>query len=146
MHFDDLSIGQTFEIQPVSLSEDEIVAFAADWDPQEFHTDKAAAEKSHFGGLIASGFHTLLAVFRGLTQTDLFKTASMGSPGMSEVKWLKPVRPGDILSSEMEVIDLRASQTRLDRGYGIIEHRAKNQDGEMVLSYRSTVILARKKS
>ncbi|MEM9043758.1 MAG: MaoC family dehydratase [Pseudomonadota bacterium] len=144
MYFDDLTIGQTFQIQPVSLSEDEIVAFATDWDPQVFHMDKAAAEKSHFGGLVASGFHTLLAVFRGLTQTELFKTASMGSPGMSELRWIKPVRPGDLLSSEMEVIDLRASQTRLDRGYAIIEHRAMNQSGEVVLSYRCTVILARR--
>ncbi|MEM8793785.1 MAG: MaoC family dehydratase [Pseudomonadota bacterium] len=146
MYFDDLSIGQTFPIQPVSLSEDEIIAFARDWDPQVFHTDKSAAEQSHFGGLIASGFHTLLAIFRGLTQTELFKTASMGSPGMSEVRWLKPVRPSDVLSSEMEVIDLRASQTRLDRGYAIFEHRAENQAGEMVLSYRCTVILARRPS
>ncbi|MBY8975160.1 MaoC family dehydratase [Rhodobacteraceae bacterium NNCM2] len=144
MYFDDLAVGQTFETEPTTLSEEAIIAFARQWDPQPFHLDPEAAAKTHFGGLIASGFHTMLTAFVGTVKLPPFATASMGSPGMEEVKWLKPVRPGDSLSTVVEVISLRESSSRPDRGYALLENRVLNQEGAMVMSYRCNVIFAKR--
>ncbi|MEM7177775.1 MAG: MaoC family dehydratase [Pseudomonadota bacterium] len=144
MYFDDLEVGQVFATRPATLSEAEIIAFARQWDPQSFHMDPEAAKASQFGGLIASGFHTLLTAFVGMARLEIFQDASMGSPGMEEVKWLKPVRPGDTLSTEIEVVSLRISKSRPDRGYAVLDQRTANQDGVPVMSYRCTVIFARR--
>lgn len=144
MYFDDLEVGQTFRTEPVTLSEEAIIAFAREWDPQDFHTDPDAAAGTHFGGLIASGFHTMLTAFRGSLALAPFRKASMGSPGMEEIRWLKPVWPDDTLTTEVEIMSLRPSASRNDRGYAVLDHRITNQAGQLVMSYRSNVIFARK--
>ena len=144
MYFDDLHVGMVFETTETELTEDGIIRFARDWDPQPFHLDREAAAASHFGGLVASGFHTLLTAFVQTVKLAPFATASMGSPGLEEIKWLKPVRPGDRLSTRVEVVALRPSASRSDRGYATLAQSVTRQDGVEVMSYRCTVIFARR--
>jgi acyl dehydratase len=115
-YLEDLSEGETGEYGPHVVSEEEILAFAQQWDPQWFHTDPAAAKESIYGGLIASGIHTLAVMSRLLVQGWAGALANLGSPGLDEVELLRPVRPGDALWLRLRVRELRASVTRPDRG------------------------------
>lgn len=142
LYFDDLRVGEVIEAGQTTLSEAEIVDFAERWDPQDFHTDAAAARETHFEGLIASGFHTLLTAFNHIVALPVFQNASMGSPGIQDLAWLEPVRPGDTLTTQLEVIDLRPSTRRRDRGYAGLEIRARRQDEVLVMRYRTVVIFA----
>ncbi|MEM0945236.1 MAG: MaoC family dehydratase [Pseudomonadota bacterium] len=142
MYFDDLSVGQSWEQGPTVLEEADIIAFASQWDPQLFHLDHEAAAKSLFGGLVASGFHTMLTAFRQCVELPIFVNASMGSPGFEDLAWLRPVRPGDALTTKLEVMSLRASGSRPDRGYAGMAYETRNQQGEPVMRFRSTVIFA----
>jgi len=144
MFFDDFRPGQVFETGSRTISEDEIIAFARQWDRQSFHTDPEAAERSIYGGLIASGFHTLLTSFDLVVEAKIWTASSQGSPGMENVLWLKPVRPGDTLTVKVEVSDMRPSKTRDDRGYILWDHSVTNQKGEVVMTYRSTGISLRR--
>ncbi|MEM7240355.1 MAG: MaoC family dehydratase [Pseudomonadota bacterium] len=144
MYFDDLEVGQSFRAEPATLSEEAIIAFAREWDPQPFHIDPEAASQTHFGGLIASGFQTMLTAFKSTLALAPFAKASMGSPGMEDVRWIKPVRPGETLTTEVEVAALRPSASRSDRGYAVLDHRIVNQSGDLVMTYRSNVIFARR--
>ena len=103
MFLDDLPEGYRFDTGSRTLSEADILAFAREHDPQPFHLDREAAEATHFGGLIASGFHTLLTAFALTLEADIWNEASLGSPGMDKLRWLKPVRPGDSLRVSAEV-------------------------------------------
>lgn len=144
MYLDDLTPGFTFRTGTRTLSEDDIVAFARSYDPQPFHLDAEAAAASPFGGLVASGFHTLLTAFVLTLEADVWREASMGSPGMEEMRWLKPVRPGDTLSAEGAVVSVTPSRSRADRGRAVIDYTVTNQAGEAVMTYRVTHILARR--
>ena len=104
LYFEDFKPGDRFESAGKTLSEAEILDFAWRYDPQPIHMDKVAAEAGPYGGLIASGFQTLLTSFRLLWQTNLLDAASLGSPGIEELKWTKPVRPGDTLHTVIEVL------------------------------------------
>ena len=95
IHLDDFAPGQVHHLGRRTLGRDEIVAFARNWDPQPFHLDEQAAAASIYGGLIASGWHTLCAFMRLFADGLLNRAAAMGSPGIDELRWLKPVRPGD---------------------------------------------------
>lgn len=143
-YFDDFEPGERFVSRGVTLTEAEIIDFALKYDPQPFHIDKVAAARSPYGRLIASGFHTLSAGFRMIVQENLFTAASMGSPGMDEVRWLKPVYPGDTLHIEAEVADKQVSRSRPDRGRLRMAYAVKNQDGEAVLTFVATQILRRR--
>ena len=143
MFFDDFSPGDRFTTGSRTLSEAEIIEFARKWDRQSFHLDPKAAKSSMFGGLIASGFHTLLTTFDLVIEREIWTDASQGSPGCEQVRWLKPVRPGDTLSVEVEVVECRPSR-KGDRGYVTWDHRTRNQTGELVMTFRSTVILLRR--
>jgi acyl dehydratase len=144
MYFDDLPVGYTFETKTRTLSEDEILAFARQWDPQYFHTDPEAAKTSPYGGLIASGFHTMLTAFNLILEANIWNEASMGSPGMENLRWIRPVRPGDTLRVEAEVTSSTPSKSRGDRGRTGFQHRVLNQNDEVVMTYNCVNILARR--
>ena len=144
MYFDDLPKGYTFETRTRTLSEDDILTFARQWDPQDFHTDPEAAKASPYGGLIASGFHTMLTAFNLILDANIWNEASMGSPGMENLRWIRPVRPGDTLRVQAEVISSTPSESRPDRGRTGFQHRVLNQNDEVVMSYHCVNILARR--
>lgn len=143
MFFEDFSPGDSFTTGSRTLSEADIIEFAGKWDRQPFHLDVEAAKGSIFGGLIASGFHTLLTSFDLIVETAIWVESSQGSPGIDQIRWLKPVRPGDSLSVELEVAEARPSR-RPDRGYVTFDHTTRNQHDEAVMTWRSTGILLRR--
>ena len=114
--FEDFAPGLVIETPGVTLTESQIVDFAFRWDPQPFHIDALAAAESSYGGLIASGFHTLLASFRLYITAARCGASSIGSPGIEALRWLTPVRPGDTLSLRAEVLSARPSASKPDRG------------------------------
>ena len=140
MYFEDFAPGMRFTTASRQITEAEIIDFASQWDRQPFHLDRAAAAQSIYGGIIASGFHTLVVSFDLIVGAGVWNESSQGSPGMDEVRWLRPVRPGDSLTVEFEVLETRPSTSRADRGYVRWSHVTRNQDGEEVMSFRSTGI------
>jgi acyl dehydratase len=134
LYFEDLRPGQVFELGSRTVTADEIVAFAREWDPQPFHLNEEAAATSPFGGLIASGWHTGAMWMRLYVDSVLGRAASMGSPGIEELRWLAPVRPGDTLEGRLTVLEATPSEKRADRG--TIRSRAEmvNQDGVTVMT------------
>jgi acyl dehydratase len=141
---DDLEAGQRYELGARVVRQDEIVAFARDYDPQPFHVDEGAARSSIYGGLIASGWHTVCMFMRLFVDGFLHRAASMGSPGVDELRWLKPVRPGDQLAGRIEIVEIRPSRSRADRGIARMRSIMSNQDGEEVLSMVASVMLRRR--
>ncbi len=144
MYFYDLPKGYTFETETRTLSADDITGFARQWDPQSFHTDPEAAKASPYGGLIASGFHTLLTTFNLTLGANVWNEASMGSPGMDSLRWIRPARPGDTLRVRIEVTSSTPSRSRHDRGRTGFRHTVLNQNDEVVMTYHCVVILARR--
>jgi acyl dehydratase len=133
-YFDDLRVGQVIELGSCSVDRDEVLEFAHRYDPQPFHIDEAAARDSIFGGLIASGWHTGAMVMRLMVDGFLSRSASMGSPGIDELRWLKPVRPGDTLSARIVVLEVKPSTSKPDRGVARNRWEVTNQDGELVMT------------
>jgi len=144
MYFDDLAPGFTFETGERELPEAEIIAFARQWDPQSFHLDPEAAKASLYGGLIASGFHTLLTAFTLELAADVWTEASMGSPGMDAIRWLKPVRPGDTLRARFTIVDVVPSRSKPDRGIVRTFTEVLNQHGEIVMTHRGLGMFGRR--
>lgn len=140
-YFDDLPVGFTFTTATRALDRDEIVGFASEWDPQPFHLDEAAAAESHFGGLIASGWQTLLVAFRLTLEADVWTGASMGASGLDEVRWLKPVRPGDEIFVVSEVIQAERSASRPDRGRLRILNKVMIGPEDQVASFIGNVLV-----
>ena len=136
IHFEDFKVGQVIELGSCTVSKDEIIAFARKFDPQPFHIDEAAAERSIYGGLIASGMHTCSIFMRLLYDGLLSRAASMGSPGQDELRWIKPVRPGDTLSASGLVEELIPSRSKPDRGLIRTTYEVFNQDGDKVMTLR----------
>lgn len=132
---EDLSPGERFVCAGVTLTEAEIIGFALHYDPQPFHLDAGAAAESIYGGLIASGFQVVSLCFRMFIQQGLLAESSMGSPGIDDLRWLAPARPGDTLRTEVEVLELRPSRSKPDRGIARLAYRAINQRGEAVASF-----------
>lgn len=145
-YFEDYVPGSVFEYGPVALSEDEIVAYARSFDPQTMHTEPAAAAQGPFHGLIASGWHTVSAMNRLFVENYLSAVASLASPGVDELRWLRPVRPGDVLRLRISVIEARSSKTKPDRGLVISLLEAVNQDDFVVCSLKATNFLAKRGS
>ena len=133
-YFEDFEAGHVFELGSRTVTTEEIVAFAREWDPQPFHTNEEAAADSVFGGLIASGWHTGAMWMRLYVDALLGGAASLGSPGIEELRWLAPVRPGDTLHARLTVLEATPSERRPDRG--TVRSRAEmvNQDGVTVMA------------
>ena len=132
--WEDFKVGERSEMGRHTFGADEIVTFARQFDPQPFHTDPQAARESAFGGLIASGWHTCAVGMRLMVDQYIGRTVSLGSPGIEDIRWLRPVRAGDTLTYSRTVTASRASATRA--GVGLVKHRSEavNQSGETVLS------------
>ncbi len=143
-YFEDFEIGEVIELGSCTVSESEVLEFANKFDPQSFHVDKEAAEKSIFGGLIASGWHTCSLMMRLMVDGLLKQTASLGSPGIDEIRWLLPVRPGDELHARYKVLELIPSKSKPDRGVVSCECEMTNQNGERVVFMRSKGMFGRK--
>lgn len=134
--FDDFRAGEVFEFGDRLIDEAEIVAFARQFDPQPFHVDAQAALRSIYGGLIASGWHTTALMMRMMVDHFIPTLSSMGSPGMDEVRWLKPVRPGDRLRVRLTVAEVRPSSSKPDRGVLHQQLTVLNQRDEPVMTCR----------
>ena len=143
LYFEDFTPGRRFKSPGCTLSEGQILDFAFSYDPQPFHLDKSAPDNP-YGGIIASGFQTLLVGFRMFYQSNIINHCSMGSPGMDELRWLKPVRPEDSLHVEAEVLEQRPSSSKPDRGTVTIAYAVVNQEGETVMTYRVVHIFRRR--
>jgi len=133
LHFEDFVPGAVITHGPRVITRQEIVAFAAEFDPQPMHLDEEAAKKTMLGGLSASGWHTCSIMMRLIYDGLLVKAASMGAPSVDELKWLKPVRPGDALSLRLTVLDKREPKSRPDLGFVFVRCELVNQHGEAVL-------------
>ncbi|HLS98504.1 MAG: MaoC family dehydratase [Porticoccaceae bacterium] len=141
-YFEDYVPGSVHATGEILVDEAEVLRFARAYDPQPFHTDPAAAAAGPFGGLIASGFHTGAMVMRLLVDHFLSAVAGMGSPGLDEVRWPRPVRPGDRLRVRVAVEEARRSRSKPDRGVVIAGVEARNQHGEPVMTFRATLFVA----
>lgn len=144
MWWEDFAQGQVFTTGGATLTEAQIIEFAMRHDPQPFHIDVEAAKATFYGGLIASGFQTLLTTFRLFHAENIINTCSLGSPGIDELRWLVPVRAGDTLRVRAEVLETRPSRSRPDRGFATVLYATTNQRDETVMTYRCPHILARR--
>ena len=138
MRFADFEPGRVIDCGTASLTEDEIVAFARDYDPQWFHVDRERAAASDWKGLIASGWQTCGLAMRLVVQTILDGSESFGSPGLSYLKWEKPVRAGEVLRCTVEVVERRTSKSNPALGIVRWRWRVANQDGALVLELEAT--------
>ena len=136
-YFEDYVAGTVYEFGSVTVEQDEVIAFARRFDPQVFHIDPESAKKTIYGGLIASGWHTAGLMMRLFADHYLSKAASLGSPGVDELRWTKPVRPGDELAIRVTVQETKRSRSKPDRGivHSFIE--VMNQNREVVMSMKA---------
>lgn len=142
-YFEDFPVGETVEIGRHTMTEEEILGFANRYDPQPFHTDPDGAKSTIYGGLIASGWHTCAIAMRVMCDAYLVNAASLGSPGMEEIRWLKPVRPGDDLRF-MRTIEEARPTSKPDRGLVLTRWDVYNQRGEQVMMMRGYGLFGRR--
>ena len=141
--FDELAVGQVFDFGTMRMPLDEVLDFARRWDPQPFHVDEEKARGTIYGGLIASGIHTLAAAFGHMLRTGFVEQVSMGGAGM-ELRWPAPVRPGDEIALAGRVEDLAPSRSRPDRGTAKFRYTGTRvSDGAVVIEILATHILKR---
>ena len=141
-HFEDYLPGAVFEYGEIPVTEAEIIEFARRFDPQYIHVDGERALQGPFGGLIASGWHTTAMMMRLIVDNFLPKSASLGSPGIDELRWLRPVRPGDVLSVRLSVLEATRSRSKPDRGVVRTLCEVLNQDRKVVMSLKAMNIIA----
>ena len=139
-YFEDFAVGQTEEFGQYTMTEDEIIEFASEFDPQFFHTDPEAAKGHFFGGLIASGWHTASALMRMIVDNQYKVAPSMGSSGLDELRWISPVRPGEVLSVKSEVLEATPHPRKNDRGFVKFKHTVVNEKDEVKLTMVSNVM------
>lgn len=144
IYFEDFAAGQEYELGSRTLDRAAIIDFATEFDPQLIHVDEEAAKQSIYGGLIASGWQTCTLYMRLLCDGILLRVHSMGSPGIDELRWLGPVRPGDTLSAIMRIDGVRASKSKPDRGIIMTVGEVRNQNGDLVLSLKSALMVRRR--
>jgi acyl dehydratase len=145
-YFEDYAPGAVHEFGSIQVNEAQIIAFAQEYDPQPIHLDPVTAQASIFQGLIASGWQTAGLMMRLLVEHYLSPVASLGSPGVDELRWLKPVRPGDTLSVRTTVLSARRSQSKPDRGIVRTLVEVFNQHREVVMSMKAFNLLRRRES
>lgn len=143
-YFEDFQPGDVSEHGPYVVSREEIIAFATQFDPQPFHLSDEGAQGSIFGGLVASGWHTASICHRLLVQGFLGQTSSLGSPGLDELRWLKPVRPGDTLRVRVEVVAVTPSRSKPDRGALKLRMEVRNQKDEVVMTELANALFGRR--
>ncbi len=142
--FEDFQPGAKFRTEGATITESSILDFAFRFDPQPFHLDVEAAKDSIYGGLIASGFQTLITAFRLFHAEKIMTPSSQGSPGMDELRWLKPVRPGDTIHVEAEVLEARVSASRPEVGICKWRYEVFSQKGEKVMTWTSSGLFLRR--
>jgi acyl dehydratase len=143
-YFEDYVEGDVHELGTIAVDGDEIVSFARRFDPQVFHIDAEAAKRTPFGGLIASGWHTAGLMMRLFVDSYLTHVASLASPGIDELRWLRPVRPGDLLSVRVTIVKTAPSKSKPDRGVVTSFIEVFNQQREPVLTMRAVNMIARR--
>jgi acyl dehydratase len=144
LFFEDFAKDQTREYGPRPVTREEIVAFAKEFDPQPIHLDEAAARASILGGLSASGWHSCAMAMRMIADGFLLEAASMGAPGVDEVRWPAPVRPGDSIMLRATVLDTRVSRSRPEMGFVTFQFELVNQSGAVVMIMTSSIMLGRR--
>ena len=143
-YFEDFKVGERFVSGGLTLTESAIIDFARQWDPQPFHVDVEFANKWSYGGLIASGLHTMCVTLRLWLELGVLRACSLGSPGLGETQFPRPVRPGDTLRVVTDIVQLRASASKPDRGICRLRQVTINQRGEHVMEQETTVFLKRR--
>ncbi len=141
MYFEDLAVGQTFRSKSVSIDLERIKAFAAEFDPQPFHLDERVAVNTVFGGLVASGWHTAALAMRLMVDSDFKIAGGLVGAGVEHIQWPRPVRPGDVLHVESEVLEVRPSRSKPDRGIVRVRNTTLNQDGQPVMIQVANLIV-----
>lgn len=144
MYLEDLSVGQTFRTTSVRVEADEIREFAAEFDPQPFHLDEAAGRASLFGSLVASGWHTAALTMRLMVQGEFRIAGGLVGAGVESIRWPRPVRPGDVLRVESEIVEIRPSSSNPERGVVRVKSTTLNQDDQPVMSQVAYVIVPRR--
>ena len=145
LYFEDVNVGDTERFGHYEVTREEIIEYARQFDPQPFHLDDEAAKASPFGGLIASGWHTGAMLIRMLNDHSIPRAATTGALGFDDLKWVSPVRPGDILSVETRVLEKTESRSRPAIGVVKVESRVANQQGELKMSLVSIVLYRRRR-
>ena len=144
-YYEDFEIGSSDEFGHYEVTREEILEFAGNYDPQPFHLSEEAGRAMHFGGLCASGWHTCAMVMRMVVDNmPLEGSGSLGSPGVDELRWKKPVYPGDILRVKSTIADKRESRSRPDMGTLFLINEVYNQHDELVMSFKPIVMYKRK--
>jgi acyl dehydratase len=143
-YLDDFAVGQTFGSGRMRIDEDRIKRFAAEFDPQPFHLDAEAARKSLFGGLAASGWHTAALTMRLLVESEIKPVGGIVGAGFDEFRWPRPVRPGDELRVESEVLEVRPSKSRPEQGIIKVRTTTLNQNGEAVQIFVGNLVVPRR--
>ena len=144
LYYDDLSVGQVFAAKTLRVSADDIKAFARQFDPQPFHLDEAAAQKTMFGGLAASGWHTAALAMRLMVESGPPIAGGIIGNGIDELRWLRPVRPDDELRVNCEVLEMRVSKSRPTQGWVRMRNTAVAQDGVAVMSFIANLTVPRR--
>jgi acyl dehydratase len=144
IYFEDLQVGQVLDLGQTTVSAEEIVDFAREWDPQPMHVNAGGAADGLYDGLIASGWHTVCLWMRQACDNFLLDARSMGSPGVDQLRWTRPVRPGDTLTMRGTVMEARASKSRPDIGTVNFSFETLNQDGEIVMTMRNAIMFGRR--
>lgn len=136
-YFEDYHPGSVHEFGPIPVDQDEMIAFAKRFDPQPMHIDPEAAKQTIYGGLIASGWYTASLMMRIYVDHYLSKVGSLGSPGLDELRWLRPVRPGDQLWARGTILEATRSRSKPDRGIVRTSVEVMNQDGQVVMTMKA---------
>lgn len=146
LYWEDFEIGRVVALGEKLVTREEIIAFATEFDPQPFHLDEAAAKDTMLGGLAASGWHTCVMLMRMICDSYLVSSSSLGSPGLDEVKWLKPVRPDDTLKARYTCLESRPSGSRPEIGICKILYEVHNQQGELVMTWHCNQFFGRRET
>ena len=144
LHWEDFNIGDIAVYGPRRVTREEIVAFAAEFDPQPAHFDEAAAVATLYGGLASSGWHSCALMMRMMADGFLLESASMGAPGVEEVRWLEPLRPGTQVRLRMTVLDTRSSKSRPEMGLTRIRYDLIDDADVVITTQTSTMMLGRR--
>lgn len=144
MHLEDFQPGQTFDLGSIEVTHEQVVDFAKQFDPQPFHIDIDAGGQSIFGGLIASGWHTCSLMMRLVVDNLFSRTATLGSPGVNQIRWMLPVRPGDTLTASTRVLAVTSSVSKPDRGTVEFHYEVRNQSDQQVLAMQGISMFRRR--